>query len=192
MSPSRALLAAVALLVASPGCRVTTDFAPVTPVDLRGGVRGVQSGGHATVRDARGDSHDVDVGTAVVAHGDDTAAPAPDGTPTSTPTSDDPGTSFTMGSLARDCAVNRCPIDDAHLTWQLATQSKVPDGNLISGYITAGLMAGAFVGANVACFGTDVCSNGSKTAVVVTDVIFGVTAAALFALWYAWKDYHGS
>ena len=154
MSPSRALLAAVALLVASPGCRVTTDFAPVTPVD--------------------------------------TAAPAPDGTPTSTPTSDDPGTSFTMGSLARDCAVNRCPIDDAHLTWQLATQSKVPDGNLISGYITAGLMAGAFVGANVACFGTDVCSNGSKTAVVVTDVIFGVTAAALFALWYAWKDYHGS
>jgi hypothetical protein len=68
-------------------------------------------------------------------------------------------------------------------SYSVSTPTSVPDGGRILGWTIGTTLVGGLIAANVACFGTDVCSNGSQIAVGVIDgVVITVVVVGLIAL----------
>ena len=76
-----------------------------------------------------------------------------------------------------------CPLDSPSATWFVKSPRSVPDWGLIASDTFALLLVGGLTAGNIACFGTNVCSDGSKVAVGITDgVLIAAALLALFAL----------
>jgi hypothetical protein len=186
---ARAAMAMV-LLASVPACRTTIDFSPIAPSDVRAGASDVAAKGSGRMRDANGDVHEATGDTPLRKR--------------SASSADDEGTRLVVSDVINECvlpganayatpagATTPCPLDDRGTKWDIGRHSSVPDFELISGVVVAGAMIGGFVAWNVVCFGGDGCSDTSKTGVIVTDVVVGVSALLLAIMAYQVSNYRG-
>lgn len=188
---TRALRAArgalpLALLAAAPGCKEAFDFVPFSVAEVRAGAQRItpQTGGSVTMHDEKGAAHSVPGNTPLEARG-------PDGSPIQAA-----GTAnVDLDEIARRClspayGVPPCPLDNASTTTWLAqfrANHDVLDWDAVgtiaevSGVL---LFLGGWIGVNIACYGTDVCSSGTKQAVGVTnDILVPTVLVVAFVGW---------
>jgi hypothetical protein len=76
--------------------------------------------------------------------------------------------------------------------WQAQIAKSVPDGGKIVSWLVATALVGGLVAGNVACFGTNVCADGTTIVVGVVDgaiLLTGITLVVVLA--GAWSHFRG-
>jgi hypothetical protein len=176
--PARLAWGAVFLALAQTGCKEAIDYTPVSAAEVHHAVDDVRAGRAPTpMRDGSGQMHDAGPNTPIKA-GDRSA----DREQASHRRygGDEDAIVHVLRDYIEDCKSHEpCWLDKPDTQWQVGRRKKVPNGVAL---VVAGLGAGLVAG-NVACFGTDVCSDSAKTLIGFTDGLLGVAAlVTLFAI----------
>jgi hypothetical protein len=146
------------------GCKTTLDWVPVTPAEAQHAAMELSSNAESKIRDTRGVVHDVSNDASV--RGDDIGGEV----------------------MLRDSVLQIKPTG----AYSVGIPKSVPDGLAIAGWTLGTTLVGGLIAANVACFGTDVCADGSKVTVGVLDGVVIVSLVVGFvALVAAWSHFRG-
>jgi hypothetical protein len=146
------------------GCKTTLDWVPVTPAVAQRAAAELSSNTEAKVRDTRGVVHDVSNDASV--RGDEIIGEV----------------------VLRDSLLQIKPTG----SYSVGIPKSVPDGGRIAGWTLGTTLVSGLIAANVACFGTNVCADGSKVAVGVIDgVVIVAVVVSFVALVAAWSHFRG-
>jgi len=162
---------ACALCVTTLACKSTSEFYPVTPTEVRRASLEISAGGHGSFTDRGGRAHSAEAAELYVRTLGRPEEP--------------------IATYAARCARDAACVD-ANASYELGGTKNVPDGQAIVGGSVLLSLTGLLVAGNVACFGTNVCADGTKVVVGVADgVVITAVVALVVALGVAFSHFRG-